>query len=148
MQIPQSLSQFTNENVLIIVAGARAAKLYLARDGLLEEVHAFDEPTPRFSDTEGYFARSGHGQFYGSGSPDEIDPTEQENALIADVTAAIDRIAEEIDLAGYYLTAPEHTLPRLRAALPESVEGRARGEHAGNYLKEHPLAVLERVLES
>lgn len=146
MQIPQHLPQYTDENVLLIVAGSKAAKLYLACNGQLEPVHAFDEPAPQYSDREEHFERSGHGQYYGSGSSYEADGNEERAALITDVSEAVERIDRDINLSAILLTAPAHVLPAMQDALPANVTNRLRATEAGNFLQQPPLSVLEHVI--
>jgi len=148
MQIPQELPQFSGTRAVIITSGATAGKVYVAADGMIELVHAYEEPPPGYSDNEGHFARKSQGIELGSGAPREIDKTPQVKRYVTELVSGLTTMERASDIEEVYLMAPAYVLPTLQKALTRELSDLLVSSHSGNFLNAHPTEFLKRLSDT
>lgn len=145
MKIPQTLPQFNQFPALLVVAGARSGKVYLASQGVVELLHAYDEPSPAYSDNEGHFAHSGGGVELGSGAPKEADTVEEGRRFAKELAAGTEALMRTHSAAEVHLFAPDYMLNIINDALAPAVAEKVQSRHGANLTKAHPTELLERL---
>ncbi|NBD73478.1 hypothetical protein GVX82_00340 [Patescibacteria group bacterium] len=144
MQIPQEYPQFTDEPTLLVITGAEAGQCYLALNGLLTEVLNYEEPTPSFSDTEGFFETRSHGQVLRAGAVREPRDQEDHERFARTFAQKVAAIEHEVPPTAVFLAAPDYMVTLLKQELPDSVVALLTREERANLTHEHPLSVLGR----
>lgn len=142
MHIPMRSSQFNGQNVLIVVMGTQRGLLYLAGDGNIDIIGTVEEPTPTYSDREGYFMHSGNGRVYGSGSVYEEKNIEQVRRFFKRAAEEISRVVRTYDISRTYIFEPLYA----KGAVTETLRPLAHDDVAlvryGNYLHEPATTLL------
>lgn len=144
MQIPQQYPQFTDQSALIVVAGTHAALFYHAHDGELDALDSFVVENPKYSDREGFFIHSGHGQIFGSGSVYEPKTAVAEHRFIHQLHDTLRTIVSHTDITDIYLFMPKQIGPEIMKHLEGDLKAMVRETFDGNYTTEHPNAFLEQ----
>lgn len=145
MKIPQALPQFTNERVLIVVSAKERGILYLANDGIIDEVAEVQEHPEARSDREGFFFRSGFGRGYGSGAPLEEDKDDNLRVFVSAIAEELNAAIAAVKPTAVYLFQPQHLKGYLDKALkcPNNVP--VHIVRFGNYLNETPLELVTHI---
>lgn len=146
MHIPMRSIQFTGENVLIVVMGSQRGLLYLAGDGNIDIIGTVDQPTPEYSDREGYFMHSGNGMVYGSGSVYEDKNIERVRRFFKRAAQEIFRIMRTYDIARIYVFEPLYAKGAVTETLRPLVRDDVTLVRYGNYLHE-PATTLISFIE-
>lgn len=144
MKIPQQYPQFTNQSALIIVTGTHVALFYHAHDGALEALDSFAVENPKYSDREGFFIHSGHGQIFGSGSVYEPKTHVAEQRFIHQLHDTLRTLVDHTTISDIYLFMPKQIGPEILKQLDGDLTKLVRETFDGNYTTEHPNAFLER----
>jgi len=142
MFIPQKLFQF-EEKSLIIVSGRRTADLYQCFNGEIDKIDSVTVETPKYSDKEGFFMRLGKGKFFKAGSALEDQNLEIDRRFIKELKDKVVLVSDEFK--EIYLFASDHAKKNLPDALPEKTRDKITLISQGNYLKEHPLKIVEMI---
>lgn len=142
MQIPMQLPQFYNQNVLFVVMGSQRGILYFASDGTMEIIGTVEQPTPRYSDREGYFARSGHGYRYGGGSAYEENNVEQIRRFFRKAANEVYRVMRTHDIDHVYVYEPAYAKGAVTMTLKPLVDDRVELVRYGNYIHAAPTTLL------
>lgn len=145
MQIPNSLPQFIGERVLLVVSAKEHGRLYQAYDGMLEEVVNVEEHPETTSDREGFFARSGYGQRFGSGSPEEFNKQETIRTFVKSIAQELNEAMKDLHPNALYLFQPEHLKGYLEHEIKNPDHIPVHAVAYGNFVDEKPLRLLEHV---
>ena len=136
----------TNKNGLVVVSAKERGKLFQLKNGTLSYLEYVEEHPPTYSDNEGFFARSGNGEHYGSGSPREED--DQQNLL-----RYFKAIAEELSAAvkeqqpeKIYIFEPEHLKGKIEEKLDNPNKIPVQVVSYGNYV-DSPLEDITAMLQ-
>ena len=73
MQISNTLQIEDNETILLLITGKQEASFHKIFNGKMTTLHSFKVDKPHYSDNEGHFKASSHGNVIRSGSPRELD---------------------------------------------------------------------------
>lgn len=144
MKIPNTLEQFTRPS-LLIVTGSQTAKIYLAHDGEITELDAVSVPTPEYSDREGHFMKTGHGEVQGSGSVYEAKEKPIRDEFLGKLSGTLNSLQHNVDIESIYLFAPEHHLNETKEKLPYQLLEKGVVTIPGNYVKDHPTELVTRL---
>lgn len=132
---------------MLVLAGEKAAKFYLAKSGMLEELEAILVLNPKYSDREGYFERRSGGNFTSGGSSYEINKQHQHANFIHALSDRLDEFRKIFNFDKIYLFAPRFMLKEIIHALPKEISKMVVWQGAGNYLDKHPFELIQRVAE-
>lgn len=147
MKIPQKLKQFTEEKALLIVSAKEQGLLYVANDGVIEQVVNINEHPEVPSDNEGFFFRSGYGKHYGSGGPDAGSGVEDLRTFVKAIAEELNEaiIAEKPDVL--YFFQPEHLQGYLESAIKNPTHIPTHVVKLGNFHHATPLELIEFIEE-
>lgn len=142
MKIPQQLPQFEDQQVLLIVVGSQSGILYSAADGEIDSIQTIQQPTPRYTDREGFFAsmRKGFGR---SGSVYEDDKVQQTRKFFKKVANEVHVLLQKQTITQIYIFEPPHTKGYLTTALRELSSVKVDLVKYGNYIHTPPLSLIE-----
>jgi hypothetical protein len=148
MKISDNLPQFTHERALLLVTGEQSGKLYRAERGALESIEEVAVPDPRYSDREGFFKqRTKRGRKFftiRSGSPYES----KDEKVHTDFTKAISElVVRHADADALYVYCPSYFKTQLLNSMPPRARDLINFVFEGNFLKEHPFVLLEKIAE-
>lgn len=143
MKISNDFPILQKENALMIVSGKQAGKIYRLRNGKLVERESLEISTPTYSDNEGFFMRRGNGRTMGTGSVLEIDS----QLVITEYTKQLAKELKSIKRPydGIYLFVPKYVSNAVKDALPKTVQKKILREFNGNFIKEHPSELLQKI---
>jgi protein required for attachment to host cells len=144
MQLPQELQKFPTLT-LIAVADSVAAKLYLAEGDNLEAAASVTLPREKKQDNEGSFTSADGSR---TGGPVDEDDAPRLNAFIRQTARAIidlmrSRKPEHLDLV-----MPAEMEHALSAELPSDVDTLIRRRLHKDLMKEAPVELVKRLLET
>lgn len=145
MQIPQTLTQFSDTPTLLIVSGSQHAKFYYALNGAIEEITEFKVATPIYQDREGFFLRSGKGAIYGSGAVYESKQKSTDDMFIERLNELLDAIRKEIEIKEVILSAPDYEVNLIQNKLRSDLKDKVTSVLRGNYTKLHPTELLKKL---
>jgi hypothetical protein len=145
MEIPRGLYQFEDEKALLITTGKQTGRLFTARNGRLKEIDEAFIPTPKYSDDEGFFERSGRGGSYGAGAVREPKDTETKHKFIRVISKKVKDAVAKNKIDCIYLFSPNYEITELKAALPRDVQALIRFAIMGNFVKFAPDILLEKI---
>ncbi len=109
------------------------------------ELLSVEVRTPKYSDREGFFARSGNGRTYGTGSVYEPKDQESKKQFIKEFSSEIKGLAAERDITSAYVFSPDYAVTELKSELPEEVLSKVRLTFMGNFVKFGPMELLSRI---
>ncbi|MBX4189469.1 hypothetical protein KW785_02635 [Candidatus Parcubacteria bacterium] len=140
MQIPEHLSTFRDKNILLLVAGKQNAALYHIHDGAIDETFKVGVERPHYSDNEGIYQAAPNSRVL-TGSAE----IRQDENVIRDFLKELDIKIKGLQgtFEELYLLAPSMSRNWIKESLPRSWQEKLVLEKEGNYMKEHPLALLE-----
>lgn len=147
MQIPQKYSQFLDQEALIVVIGKGHGIIYHMKDGVIEQVDELEKQTQSFTDNEGFFFRSAHGQQLGSGAPRETDDSEYIKRFGKSISAELDKLIKQESPRALYVFEPEYVKGRIVDFLQKHPELVIHTVRHGNYVKEHPETLLKYITD-
>ncbi len=148
MKIPRQLPQFNIRRGLLIAASRQQAVFYEAFRGEMNEIGGFEIEKPRYSDDEGRFAtRTETPGNLGAGSVKEMDDKEikriffnQFEEKLADIKEEVKERADDV-----YVFCPDYSITELINELPEELKKKLTLEIEGNFVKDHPVRLLEEI---
>jgi hypothetical protein len=144
MIISHKLPQFENK-ALIIVAGRRVAEFLQAFNGEIVEIDSVTVEIPRDQKKESLFMRLGKGQFFGAGSVLEDKNQETDKRFLKEVKEKTISLSEKNEIKEIYFFASDHIRKSLPEALTENIREKIILVVQGNYLKTHPLKLIEKI---
>ncbi|MCR4279919.1 MAG: host attachment protein [Candidatus Komeilibacteria bacterium] len=145
MQISNKYPQFDKSSALLIVTGRQEAKIYLATKGTIEEIDNLKVSNPRYSDREGFFMNSGGGKTLGSGSVYEDHHEDVIKEFLKDLENDLVEMDNKHQPEQYYLFTPDYMAKQVRDSLPNGAENKVKLVVQGNYVKEHPFTLLDKI---
>jgi hypothetical protein len=145
MRIPFDLPQFKDKRALIIITGKQAADFYIAGDGEMTKISWFVLKTPRYSDREGFFVRSGRGKTYSSGAVYETLDDKIKGEFLKKFAHEVKKILARRSITDIYLFAPSYMKNVIQGAFPKRDLIFIRVSFLGNFSKKHPLFLLKKI---
>lgn len=142
MKITQNLHQFINVNALIAVTGTMTAKLYLVKDGQIQQVDSIKLAKPNYSDKEEFFARKTATENI-SGSVYESPREYLRSQFLHDFQNEIKDIYAEHGFDTIFLIAPRYVLRDVENRMPKKCREMIKLRIAGNVIGKHPNKLLE-----
>lgn len=144
MKISNQFPALQRVNALFLVAGSQSAVIYRLREGELHDKETVQIEKPEYTDREGHFESVGpHGKLHGSGSVYEPKNEYMLKKFLSAVVDEIKKIRSPFD--SIYLFAPMHMQKSIESALPNSISKKIKRTFSGNFIKEHPTALLRKV---
>jgi len=145
MKISQKLHQFTDEKALIIITGAQEADFHIASDSEIDKIDSFKLEKIHFSDSEGFFGRSGGGGETGvSGSIKEPPKEEYRQKFLKELTAHLKDIEGKQEITGVYLFTPDYLINMVKDTMSKELQGKIKFTAKGNYYHEHPFELIKK----
>ena len=142
-----SISNKKVHNSLVVVSAKEQAKIYEIAEGQMQPVAYVSEHPPEYSDDEGYFARTGNGQFYGSGSVKEEDTERNLERFTSSLTEKVDEINQDKKYNKILLLVPEHLKNIVGDALKSMSEFDVEIVGFGNYVEHNEVELLSLLEE-
>lgn len=144
MKIRKELPQFTKENALLVATGEQSAKLYVAKNGVVEEIEPHTIFDPRYTDREGFFAEKMDAEF-SSGSVYEPKKLYIRTRFLHWLRYEINYFNRKNKFTSIYLFSPRFMAKEIYAVLPNEVCDMIRFNIRGNLVEEHPFTLLEDI---
>jgi len=145
MKIKRELPQFEDKKTLLLVTGKQEAVIYIAYKGVIEKIVEVKVETPKYSDREGFFARTGRGKNLGSGSAYEDAGIEIKKQFFNEISTKLKILAKNQKIRVLYLFTPVYMSKQLPAALPKSIANAIVAVYHGNFRSEHPFILLAKI---
>lgn len=145
MKIPIELPQFDKRRACIAVFGKSIGICYLAYQGEVKKISQIKEIKPKYSDREGFFARSGKGRVYGTGSVYESKNDALIRRFSRRVADKLEEIAKKKKIDDIYLFEPAYVTNRNSEHFSPFVKRRIRMHVVGNYTKHHSLQLIKEI---
>lgn len=142
MKIPNELEEFRGKNILMLIAGKQNAVLYHIYHNNIDEVFSFVTPKPEYSDNKARYQFSSNGRLMS----DNIEGYRDED-MIRDFLRDLNEKIEEIkfDFDEVFLLAPGSSRSKIKEHLPRVWQDKISKIEEGNYFKESPLEILEKI---
>jgi hypothetical protein len=145
MIIPNQLPQFKGETALLVVSGAKQAKIYRASDSVLEVLDECKVETPKYSDKEGFFASTSRDGSTSAGSILNDVEKEAERSFMNELAVHLKSAGKVFSNSVVYVFAPSHVKNMVMRKIPAALKNNVRFVMSGNYAKMAPLTVLEKI---
>lgn len=145
MKISNQLPQFKDQRVLFVVVGRQSGILYLAENGEIDSIQTIQQPTPRYTDREGFFSSMRRGYFSRSGSVYENDKVQQTRKFFKKVTGVIHTLLQRQTITQIYVFEPPHTKGYLTSKVRQISPIQIELVKYGNYMHASPLMLIEFV---
>ncbi|MEK7097436.1 MAG: hypothetical protein AAB906_01150, partial [Patescibacteria group bacterium] len=126
------------------VTGEQSAKLYAAKNGIIEEIEPHTILNPRYTDREGFFAEKRDAEF-ASGSVYEPKKLYIRTKFLHWLRDEIDHLDHKSKFASIYLFSPDFMTREVYAILPDEICDRIRFNIRGNLVEERPFILLRRI---
>lgn len=121
-------------NGLVVISAKEHGKLYALKNGELTYLDEVEEHPPTYSDNEGFFARSGNGMRYGSGSPREEDDTQNLLRYFKAISEELSETVKELRPERIYIFEPEHLKGKIEEKLINPTHIPVEVVSYGNYV--------------
>lgn len=144
MKIRKELPQFTGENALLLVTGEQSAKLYAAKNGIIEEIEPHTIFDPRYTDREGFFAEKRDAEF-ASGSVYEPKKLYIRTKFLHWLRDEVNYLDHKSGFTSIYLFSPDFMAREIYAILSDKICDRVRFSIRGNLVEERPFILLRRI---
>ncbi|GIW69071.1 hypothetical protein D6792_03365 [Candidatus Parcubacteria bacterium] len=145
--IPEHLPQFP-EGALIAAVGSVHGRIWLAREGTVEEVR---ELSPEFTHRtgEGFFWTGGKGQVFRSGTPEAYDELSDSRKFIHLFFQELQRYLKRQTVPRAYVFVVSESAGDLAEHIPKGMSDKVVIVEKKNYAKYHdPLFLIERIARS
>lgn len=130
----------------MVVSGKEHGIIYISNAGDLRHVEHIAEHPPTYSDNEGFFFRSSHGQQLGSGAPHEVDKQRNIeryiNAIGEELNSVVTKEKPELIL----LFEPEHLKGLVIERLHNPNHIPVHVVDYGNFVHEPPHTIKNRII--
>lgn len=143
MKIPNDLSQLKDKRALIITAGRQRARLYSIKNNEIREMDFIEIETPKYSDNEGFFSRSGKGKRYGAGAPRENNKQKIEADFLKELEKKLSGHLKKFD--DLYLFCPNYMHKMIRATIPKDKKDMLKKVFFGNIVDTNPLKFVDKI---
>lgn len=147
MYIPNTLHRFDDERSLLITTGKQIGKLYFAYRGKIVDIASVQVPKTIYSDREGFFARSGKGKTFGTGSVYEPKDTAEKKKFLKAFTGKVKDVLEGRKVQAVYLFSPNYEIRELKDGLPRTAREAVRFSFMGNFVKFGPMELVRKITE-
>ncbi len=149
MKITKNLPQFNGQNHLVAVASNHEAKFFTAADGSIHEISSFSIEDDSYTDKENAsMSHSAKGVTTITGS---LRETLRQKNLKAFEKKFIESIKEHLKKVSYSsasLFIPRQGKRLLASLIPREIQDKITKTVYGNYIHEHPFALLEKLSDS
>lgn len=144
MKISDNFPVLQKVNALFVVSGKQSAVIYQLRRGEINERDTIKIKKPEYTDREGHFEYRGpRGRLYGSGSVYEPKNEYVQKKFLTSLVKEIKQVRRPFD--SIYLFAPMYVVDQIEAALPNSISTKIKRKFTGNFTKQHPTDLLNKV---
>lgn len=137
--------QFENDRTLFVVCGGQRGIIYLAYDGIINEVEDIRVDDPENSERDGFFAHYGNESVYGYGSVLESKDHKFRKDFARRIRLAIDRVTKQYKANSIYLFVPSYRKNLILSNLTNPVKKRIKRILPGNYTELSPIQLLQLV---
>lgn len=148
MKIPREFKQFEDERALLAVTGHQTASFYFASNGEIEEIKDMKIDNPTYSDKEGFFIKSGHGDRYASGSVYESKGNKVRIDFLNKLESSLKETVKKRDINKLYLFTPQHLAEDTEKSLPYGVRELHVATLKGNFISFKELDLLGKIKET
>lgn len=145
MRISSMFPQFEEDRTLFVVCGGQRGIIYLAYDGIINEVEDIRVDDPVNPEREGFFAHYGNGSIYGYGSLLESKDHKVRKDFARRIRLAIDRVTKQYKAKSIYLFVPSYRKNLVLDNLTSVVKKRIKRTLPGNYTELSPIQLLQLV---
>jgi hypothetical protein len=144
MKLPNKFSKYEDKKVLVITAGKQDVAVYKSEGGHIEKTIAFTIPRPKYSDNEGIYQKSAHGQVR-SGSVEIWNDAPLVQSFLNELKKQLKDIKGIF--TDVYIFALPNTKNKIKEILPENLQKNVRHISKGYYLNKSPVYILEKILK-
>lgn len=148
MKIPREFKQFEDEKALLAVTAHQTASFYFASNGEIEEIKDMKIENPTYSDKEGFFIKSGHGDRYASGSVYESKDNKVRIDFLNQLESSLKEVVKNRNINKLYLFTPQHLAEETEKNLPYGVRELRVATLTGNFLNFNELDLLKKIKET
>lgn len=147
MKIPKKLQSTISKESLLIVAGKEYGKIFEYSSPELKLTKEIKPVLQTNQDHEGLVVRSGNSETYGFGK------LKKDNEVIKKRNSFYKALSKELrKLKGkyknIYLFIPQYYLQEFKKHIPQIVDSKITQTHLGNYTKEHPIVLIQKINQS
>lgn len=145
MKIPQTLLKLGSDRILLIATGKQVANIYLASGDEINLIKKLEVPTPKYSDKEGFSARTKGGKFYCSGSAlKDVDDIVKAKFL-EELGKSLRGIIVGNKFKGIYVLTPDYMVGGVKDVFPR-ISGKTKTIFIkGNFTKYGPMDLLKKI---
>lgn len=126
------------QNSLVVVSAKEHGKIYSVEDGRLSIVEYIAEHPLEYSDNEGFFFRSAHGQALGSGAPREVDHEHNIKRYIKAIDEELQAAVAAKKPAQILIFEPEYLKGLITEHLKNPNHIPVKVVQYGNYVEQSP----------
>lgn len=148
MKITENLPRYLGQRVFLVVLGKQVAKIYLIFDGQIQELEGSKVETPKYSDRESFFQRSGRGQVLGTGSVYENQDEYIINTFSIQVASHLKKLIQQNSPDFMYFFMPAHLKGSVKSKMNQIDINLIKHEFYGNYVDFHPFTLLAMIKEN
>jgi len=131
---------------LVVVSGKEHGIIYVTNEGNLQKIEHISKHPPSYSDNEGFFFRSSHGQGLGSGAPLEVDKEHNIKRYIKAIGDELNNVIAELNPEVIFLFEPEHMKGLIADHLVNSTHIPLETLDYGNFVHEAPHEIKDRMV--
>ena len=146
MQISKELPQFSKRS-LIVVAGSHSVEILRVHKGEIELIDSLKMESPKYSDKEGFFVRSGRGKIFGSGSALKEGKQDFLAKFTKELATRVEKAFQEEASELIYLFSPEHMREMILGKISSEVKEKMALVINGNFVDDHPFDLLKMIME-
>lgn len=141
-----SIKNPKTQNGLVVVSAKEHGKIYEIKNGELSLLDYVAEHPPQYSDNEGFFMRSGHGEQYGTGYPKEIDDARNLERYLKAIATELSELVQQYEPQRIFIIEPIHYKHKIREYLKNPSHIPTSLVTYGNYV-EHSIQEIAKLLE-
>ena len=142
MQIENNLKQFTDEQVLLAVAGERRAQFFLAANGEINRIDEVEENIPEYEDSEGAFGMANNGEGTGGFQP-EINNGELRKKFVHKFLEKLTLLDRENKITALFIFMPLEIHKMVEEGLSQDLSKKLKKIVAGDYAHAKPFELIE-----
>src|SRR3989344_2493916 len=148
MQIPKTLLKLGNDKILFIATGKQVANIYLASGEEIDLIKTIKIDAPKYSDKEGFSARTKGGKFYCSGSAlKDLDDIVKVKFL-EELGKLLRGIIVGKKFKSIYVFTPDYMTNGVKDVFPRIAGNTKIFFIKGNFTKYSPIDLLEKIKKS
>jgi hypothetical protein len=144
MKISNRYPQFKDSNALIIVAGERIAKFYLAGQAVINEIELLEPHSADYPYRQGINLRAGHGENFLWETYNISDQWQKKEFQIF-LKERLRYFLKNTAVDKVYIFAPDQDIKAVEGLMPKKYLPKISGRFKKNIVKAHPFELLGEI---